>query len=204
AFVNNTAIMSSGAGSHRNQSPSASTFLSTLVPVLVISSVVLTVFLIFRPKYKRVYEPRTYLPLLRKYEYTPQPSDSRFGWITNFRGLNDDHILMHSSLDNYLFLRLFKILFVICLVGAIITWPILFPVNATGGAGNTQFNVLSFSNVAIPSHTNYYYAPAILAWVFVAFVMIVITREIIYFISLRQSIITSVAYSSRMSSRTVM
>lgn len=65
-------------------------------------------------------------------EYTPQPSDSRFGWITNFRGLNDDHILMHSSLDNYLFLRLFKILFTICLVGAIITWPILFPVNATG------------------------------------------------------------------------
>jgi len=39
---------------------------------------------------------------------------------------------MHSSLDNYLFLRLFKILFTICLVGAIITWPILFPVNATG------------------------------------------------------------------------
>ncbi|KAH0279585.1 DUF221-domain-containing protein, partial [Aureobasidium melanogenum] len=196
--------MSDPAGSHRNQSPSASTFLSTLVPVLVISSVVLTVFLIFRPKYKRVYEPRTYLPLLRKYEYTPQPSDSRFGWITNFRGLNDDHVLMHSSLDNYLFLRLFKILFVISFVGAVITWPILFPVNATGGAGNTQFNILSFSNVAIPSHTNYYYAPAILAWVFVAFVMIVITREIIYFISLRQSIITSVAYSSRLSARTVM
>ncbi|KAK6008183.1 hypothetical protein QM012_000086 [Aureobasidium pullulans] len=137
-------------------------------------------------------------------EYTPQPSDSKFAWITNFRGLNDDHILMHSSLDNYLFLRLFKILFVICLVGAIITWPILFPVNATGGAGNKQFDLLSFSNVAIPSHTNYYYAHAILAWVFVAFVMIVVTREIIYFISLRQSIITSVAYSSRLSARTVM
>jgi len=65
-------------------------------------------------------------------EYTPQPSDTKFGWIKNFRGLNDDHVLMHSSLDNYLFLRLFKILFTICLVGAIITWPILFPVNATG------------------------------------------------------------------------
>ncbi|KAI4717328.1 DUF221-domain-containing protein [Aureobasidium sp. EXF-10727] len=191
-------------GSHRNQSPSASTFLSTLIPVLIITAVILSVFLIFRPKYKRVYEPRTYLPLLRKYEYTPQPSDTRFGWIKNFRGLSDDHILMHSSLDNYLFLRLFKILFTICLVGAIITWPILFPVNATGGAGNKQFDILSFSNVAIPSHTNYYYAHAILAWVFVGFVMIVITREIIYFISLRQSIITSVAYSSRMSSRTVM
>ncbi|THZ30557.1 DUF221-domain-containing protein [Aureobasidium pullulans] len=192
------------AGTHRNQSPSASTFLSTLIPVLIIGGAILTVFLIFRPKYKRVYEPRTYLPLLRKYEYTPQPSDSRFGWIKNFRGLNDDHILMHSSLDNYLFLRLFKIMFTICFCGAILTWPILFPINATGGAGNKQFDLLSFSNVSIPSHTNYYYAHAILAWVFVGFVMVVITREIIYFISLRQSIITSVAYSSRLSSRTVM
>lgn len=71
-------------------------------------------------------------PLTVHSEYTPQPSDTKFGWIKNFRGLNDDHILMHSSLDNYLFLRLFKILFTICLVGAIMTWPILFPVNATG------------------------------------------------------------------------
>lgn len=65
-------------------------------------------------------------------ERTPQPQDTKFGWISGFRGLSDDHVLMHSSLDNYLFLRMFKILFGICLVGSIITWPILFPVNATG------------------------------------------------------------------------
>jgi hypothetical protein len=65
-------------------------------------------------------------------EYTPQPSQSKFGWIKDFRSLNDDHILMHSSLDNYLFLRLFKVLCAICLIGSCITWPILFPINATG------------------------------------------------------------------------
>jgi preprotein translocase subunit YajC len=53
-------------GSAQNKSPSASTFLSTLIPVLLIVAVILSVFLILRPKYKRVYEPRTYLPLLRK------------------------------------------------------------------------------------------------------------------------------------------
>lgn len=73
-----------------------------------------------------------------------------------------------------------------------------------GGAGNKQFDLLNFSNVSIPSHTNYYYAHALLAWVFVGFVMVTVTREIIYFISLRQSVITSVAYSSRLSARTVM
>jgi preprotein translocase subunit YajC len=53
-------------GSAQNKSSSASTFLSTLIPVLLIVTVILSVFLILRPKYKRVYEPRTYLPLLRK------------------------------------------------------------------------------------------------------------------------------------------
>jgi len=65
-------------------------------------------------------------------ERTPQPSTSKFGWISDYFRIKDDYVLHHSSLDNYLFLRFFKILFTISLVGAIITWPILFPVYATG------------------------------------------------------------------------
>lgn len=126
--------MSSGAGSHQDNptTPPLTTFLSTLVPVLVISTIVLSVFLFFRPKIQRVYEPRSYIPLLDEHEKTPKPSNSRFGWIKDYKSLDDGHVLSHSSLDNFFFLRLFKILFVICLVGSIITWPILFPVNATG------------------------------------------------------------------------
>lgn len=56
--------MSSGAGSHTTSSPSASTFLATLIPVLLISSVILAVFLLYRTKVRRVYAPRTYIPLL--------------------------------------------------------------------------------------------------------------------------------------------
>lgn len=40
---------------------------------------------------------------------------------------------------------------VICLVGAAITWPILFPVNATGGAeGVFQLDVLTFAKIQSP------------------------------------------------------
>ena len=46
--------------------------------------------------------------------------------------MNDTHVLNNSSLDNYLFLRLFKIMTFICLVGTLLTWPILMPINATG------------------------------------------------------------------------
>lgn len=70
--------------------------------------------------------------LIGRSEKTPAPSSSRFGWIADYRSIRDDHVLNHSSLDNYLFLRMFKILTVICFVGSLITWPILFPVYATG------------------------------------------------------------------------
>ena len=50
------------AGSNRDQgSNSLSGFLSTLVPNLIIAAIFIALFLIFRPKFARVYAPRTYV-----------------------------------------------------------------------------------------------------------------------------------------------
>lgn len=62
--------------------------------------------------------------------------------------LPDTYVLQHNSLDGYFLLRYLKIAVVICFVGCLMTWPVLFPVNATGGAGKTQLDMLSFSNIA--------------------------------------------------------
>jgi hypothetical protein len=48
-------------------------------------------------------------------------------------------------------------------LGCCITWPILFPINATGGMGNQQLDVLSMSNVR---NVNRYYAHALVSCVF--------------------------------------
>ena len=72
-------------------------------------------------------------------------------------------MLNHQSLDGYLLLRYLKIASAICLVGCCITWPVLWPVNITGGAGQTELNKLSFSNV---SNKNRYYAHTFVAWIF--------------------------------------
>jgi hypothetical protein len=48
-------------------------------------------------------------------------------------------------------------------IGCLITWPVLFPVNATGGAGQKDLDILSFSNVAQPSR---FFAHAFIAWIF--------------------------------------
>lgn len=52
---------------------------------------------------------------------------------------------------------------VVCLVGCIITWPILLPLHACGGAGNDQLDALSFSNVTNP---DWYYVHVFVSWIF--------------------------------------
>ena len=59
----------------------------------------------------------------------------------------DTWILNHHTLDGYLFLRFLKIAVVTCLVGCVITMPVLFPINITGGGGQRQLDILTFANV---------------------------------------------------------
>lgn len=94
---------------------------------------------------------------------TPAPKTSFFGWLGDFRQLSDEHILQHASLDGYFFVRYLKMLTIISFVGVCVTWPVLFPVNATGGGGQKQLDILSMSNIANP---NRYYAQALIAWLF--------------------------------------
>jgi calcium permeable stress-gated cation channel len=86
------------------------------------------------------------------------------------------------------------------------TWPILFPLNATGGGGQVQLDVLSYSNVDVTksSGKNRLYAHALLGWLFYGFIMYMILRECIFYINLRQAFLLSPLYAKRISSRTVL
>ncbi|KAK5118880.1 hypothetical protein LTR62_000090 [Meristemomyces frigidus] len=188
-------------GSHRNTGSSLSALLSTLIPIFIVGTVAFLIFLIFRKKFTRIYAPRTYIHTLDRYEQTPKQSPGFLGFTKEFRKLADEFILGHSSFDNYLFLRLFKIMMTISFVGCIITWPVLFPVNATGGGGQSGLDILSFSNV---SNHNRYYAHCLIGWVFFSFVMFMISRESLFYAYLRQAYLLSPYSTSLMSSKTVL
>jgi hypothetical protein len=104
---------------------------STLIPNLVIAGVFVLCFLIFRRKFKRLYAPRTYIDSLGDHRKTPPPSSGFFAWIKDYRTIGDKYILDHQSIDAYLFVRYFKLIVIISFLGCCITWPILFPINAT-------------------------------------------------------------------------
>jgi len=99
-----------------------------------------------------------------------------------------------------------KMTIVITFVGCLITWPILFPVNITGGGGQTELNMLSYANVdnSTAQGRYRYLAHVFASWLFYGFVMYLIFRECVFYINLRQAFLLSPFYSQRISSRTVL
>lgn len=148
-----------------NQNTSLSTLLATLIPVLLISAIYFGLFLIFRARFRRQYEPRSFLASLRDQERTPGLPGGLFGWIGQFSKIPDSWVLNHQSIDGYLFLRFLKISCIICLVGCCITFPILWPVYATGGNQQQQLAILTLGNVAPPNNPRLY-AATFVAWAF--------------------------------------
>ncbi|KAF4159817.1 hypothetical protein CNMCM6936_009175 [Aspergillus lentulus] len=186
-----------------NASNSASSLVSTLVPALAVAGIMILVFVILRRSERRMYMPRTYLGFMRPEERSPPVGTGLWNWIIDMYKLPDEYVLQHHSMDAYLLLRFLKLISVICFVGCLITWPILFPVNATGGGHKEQLDILTMSNIAQDKNARYY-AHAFVAWIFVGFVFMTVTREGIFYINLRQAYSLSPAYASRLSSRTVL
>ena len=139
-------------------------------------------------------------------ERTPALPSGLFNWLGAFNKIPDTYALQHQSIDAYLFLRFLRICAAITLVGACITWPILFPVNATGGGGGSQLDLLSLSNVNTDNDSgrNRLYAHAFVGWLFYGFVLYLVCRESIFYINLRQAFLLSPIYANRISSRTVL
>lgn len=135
-------------------------------------------------------------------ERSPDLPNGMFNWIGTFNKIPDSYVLNHHTLDGFLLLRYLKISVAICFVGCLMTFPVLFPVNATGGGGLKQLDLLSFGNVQ--NTKNRFYAHTFVAWIFYSFVFYLVMRESIYYINLRQAYLLSPLYANRMSSRTVL
>ncbi|PGH10641.1 hypothetical protein AJ79_05355 [Helicocarpus griseus UAMH5409] len=182
-------------------STSAAALLTTFAPSIILFTFWTALFIICRRSQRRFYAPRSYLGTIHEYERTPELPSGWINWIGAFFNLSDTYVLQHSSMDGYFFLRFLRVMSVTCAVGCLFVWPILFPIHATGGAGNSQLDALSFSNVLDP---NRYYSHVLVSWVFFGFMFYIVTRESLFYATLRQAYLLSPLYSSRISSRTVL
>lgn len=189
----------------KNQPPSLSGMISTLVPVLIVAGVYFAIFLILRRSKRRFYAPRTYLGSLREFERSPDLPSGWFSWIGAFWKIPDAYALQHQSLDAYLFIRYLRVLTAVCFASLCITWPVLFPINATGGNGAKELEILSYSNINIAgSGKHKLFAHCFIAWIVYGMLLFTVTRELIFYANLRQAFLLAPQYAKRISSRTVL
>ncbi|KAL5119525.1 hypothetical protein ACEQ8H_002590 [Pleosporales sp. CAS-2024a] len=174
---------------------------AAFIPTFVTAALFILVFVLIRQRFPNIYYPRTFLGTVPKKDRTPCQNRSYWDWIHTMRVVPDKFLLYHQSLDSYLFLRFLRTLIFICIVGACITWPILLPINATGGGKSKELNRISIGNVNKKKHL---YAHATIALVFFSFVMFTVAQERLWLIGLRQAWNLSKTNAKRLSSRTVL
>jgi hypothetical protein len=180
---------------------SVSNFGVTFVLNFIILAVFVTAFLFLRPKQKQTYQPRSIVETVRP-SRRPRPLKSGIlNWFSDLVTRKETEILQDAGLDGYFFLRYLRLTILISVVGIIVTWPVLLPVNATGGGGQYGFNQLSFTNVVNP---NRYFAHALIAYFFFGFIIFTLYRELVFYIGVKHAVLTSPAYSTLVSSRTIL
>ncbi|KAI1770236.1 DUF221-domain-containing protein [Hypoxylon cercidicola] len=182
-------------------SASLAAVVSAFVPTWVTGLIFVAVFIAIQRRYPNIYAPRTYMGTIPEKDRTPSTSQSYFSWLHIMRKVPDKFMIYHQSLDAYLYLRFLRTIIFLCFVGCCITWPILMPVNATGGGSSTQLDKIGIGNIKKKGH---FYAHAIIAWVFFSFVMFTVARERLWLIGLRQAWTLSKPVAKHLSSRTVL
>ncbi|OTB12270.1 hypothetical protein K445DRAFT_25843 [Daldinia sp. EC12] len=182
-------------------SASLAAVISAFVPTWITGLIFVVIFIVVRHWYPNIYAPRTFIGTIPEKDRTPSAGRSYFNWVHTMRKVPDKFILYHQSLDAYLYLRFLRTVIFICFVGCCLTWPILMPVNATGGGSSTELDKIGIGNVRKKGHL---YAHAIIACVFFGFVMFTVARERLWLIGLRQAWTLSKPVANRLSSRTVL
>lgn len=171
------------------------------MPALTFSAFYIVGWLVLRGVYRSQYAPRTYLQVISEKDRTPSTAASGVSWYKDYARLDDIFVLRHHSFDAFLYLRFFRMIILICGMGCLLTWPILLPVNARGGGSGQQLDKLAFGNVAQPRKC---WAHAIVAILFLSFVMLIVNRERIFLINFRQAYVCTKSNAQRLSSRTVL
>ncbi|ROT40687.1 DUF221-domain-containing protein [Sodiomyces alkalinus F11] len=201
-------------------------FFAALTVSIVVFVVQIAVFLLLRNKLARIFKPKTYLAPERE-RFDPPPA-SPIELLKTLYSFTDREIIKRCGLDAYFFLRYLRALLIIFVPIALVTIPILIPLNYIGGRGNTVLDTgdtnnstgnddqasyltptptgldtLAFGNIT-GANSQRYWAHLILALLVIVWVCLVIFFELRVYIKIRQDYLTSAEHRLRASATTVL
>ena len=152
-----------------------------------------------------VSQPRTYLVPER--QRTIQHPLGKISWIPRMFQIPDRIILQHSGLDAFFFLRYIRILLIIFTSLSAIIIPCLVPINFLGGndgAGRTQgLDRYSWANIGL-DHTAFCWVHLVMALFVIVFVCYTIYTELLFYVQVRNSYLTSPAHRTLEAANTIL
>ncbi|KAG5361440.1 hypothetical protein CJU90_2823 [Yarrowia sp. C11] len=185
---------------------SIQTFLSSLVVAIVIFGVQLALFVLIRPRIKKLYEPRTYL--VPPKQRVSSPGSGLVDWLTATVKYDIENVIDRGGLDSYFFLRFMRMLLWIFGVACCVIIPILVPINATGNTKDmlsepTGMDNLSWSNIG-PYKSSRYSAHLVMAIATVIVLLALFTYELNVYIEKRQQYLTKPSHQIRATATTIL
>jgi hypothetical protein len=184
---------------------SLSQFFTTLTVSAVIAAVEVVVFVIIRTKFKRIYEPKTFIGDENR-RVQPLPK-TFYGWLPTLLRMPQEDLIRTSGLDAYFFARYLYVHAFFFLSSFVLLAIILIPIYVVDGKGESYgkkgLDILTFGNIS-PHNSSRYVAPLVLAYFFIGAFLYILYAEMKAFVEKRQALLRSPVYQSRASATTIL
>ncbi|KNF06712.1 hypothetical protein PSTG_00028 [Puccinia striiformis f. sp. tritici PST-78] len=181
---------------------STSTFISALVISSIVAGIQLAAFLILRTSIRKIYAPRTYLPIPSK---RAQPvSVTPWGWLLPTLKSPSKSMIPTAGLDAYMYIRFLRMMIFIFAPTSCLVAVVLLPLNSVGtSVSTTGLNSFAFGN--IPANQQIRYVGHLLcAYVITVWTVYLIQKEMSEYIEIRQRYLTRQNHLDLPQSRTVL
>ncbi|KAA1112631.1 hypothetical protein PGT21_004209 [Puccinia graminis f. sp. tritici] len=181
---------------------STSTFISALIISASVAGIQLAAFLILRTSIRKIYAPRTYLPIPSK---RSQPvSVTPWGWLLPTLTSPSKSMIPTAGLDAYMYIRFLRMMIFIFAPSTCLVMVVLLPLNSVGtSVSTTGLNSFAFGN--IPKNKQIRYVGHLLcAYAITIWTVFLIQKEMSEYIEVRQRYLTRQSHLDLPQSRTVL
>ncbi|THH04381.1 hypothetical protein EW145_g5565, partial [Phellinidium pouzarii] len=195
----------SDASNSNATTASTKTFVTALWVNAAVFGIELIAFTVLRPRFRAIYEPRTYIP--PEHKRSPPLSSRILAWPLSVWRADYSQILLQNGMDAYFFVRFLRMVVKILLPIWIISWIVLLPLTSVGTSAvektSDGLDRFTFGNVG-PAQQPRYAAHLVLTWLFTFWIWYVVRAEMKHFVTARQQYLVSPAYARSAQAHTVL
>lgn len=194
--------MSSDTSFNTAKTKSTATFISALIISASVAGIQLAAFLILRTSIRKIYAPRTYLPVQSK---RSQPVSAKpWGWLLPTLRSPSESMIPTAGLDAYMYIRFLKLMIFIFAPTSCLVCIVLLPLNAVGThVSATGLNSFSFGNIPENQQTRYV-GHLLCAYAVTAWTVFLVQKEMSRYVQFRQRYLTRQSHLDLPQSRTVL